>query len=182
MLSFMVANRHRVLTKAEIRDAVWPDIAVEESNLPSLVDRTISGYEPILRQKGISLQVERPSDLQVLADPDRVKEIIANLCSNALKFTEAGGRLHVSSSKGDRFARVTIADSGKGIPDDKIGTIFDKFSQLSSSDQRREGGIGMGLAIAKRLVELQGGQIEVESTEGKGSRFTFSLPLAPASA
>jgi signal transduction histidine kinase/sensor domain CHASE-containing protein len=157
-------------------------LSVKVCNLPYLVDRTISSYEPILRQKGISLQVERPSDLQVLADPDRVKEIIANLCSNAVKFTEAGGRLHVSSSKGDRFARVTIADSGKGIPDDKIGTIFDEFSQLSSSDQRREGGIGMGLAIAKRLVEMHGGQIEVESTEGKGTRFTFSLPLAPASA
>ena len=157
-------------------------LSVKVCNLPSLVERTISGYEPILRQKGISLQVERPSDLQVLADPDRVKEIIANLCSNAVKFTEAGGLVHVSSSKGDRFARVTIADSGKGIPDDKIGTIFDEFSQLSSCDQRREGGIGMGLAIAKRLVEMHGGQIEVESTEGKGSKFTFSLPLAPASA
>jgi two-component system, cell cycle sensor histidine kinase PleC len=157
-------------------------LSVKVCNLPYLVDHTISGYESILRQKGIALQVERRSDLQVLADPDRVKEIIANLFSNAVKFTEAGGRVHVSSSKGDRFARVTIADSGKGIPDDKIGTIFEEFFQVSSSGQRREGGVGMGLAIAKRLVEMHGGQIEVESTEGKGSRFTFSLPLAPVAA
>jgi signal transduction histidine kinase len=155
-------------------------LSVKECNLPCLVGHVVSEYGPVLRRKGISLKVEGPDNLKVLADADRVKEIIGHLCSNAVKYTRSGGLVHVSSSQSDRFARVTIADSGMGIPDDKIGTIFQEFSQLSCPDQRSEGGIGMGLTIAKRLVELQGGKIEVESTEGKGSRFTFSLPLASA--
>lgn len=90
--------------------------------------------------------------------------------------------MHINACRHGQFAHVSISDTGKGIPKEKLNGIFEEFFQVSSSGQRREGGIGMGLAIAKRLVELQGGRIEVESTEGKGSTFRLRLPLASAAA
>lgn len=85
--------------------------------------------------------------------------------------------MRVSARTEEEFAFVTIADDGPGIPQDKQKAIFEEFSQLAPSGQRREGGIGLGLARTKRLVELQGGKIAVQSAPGEGSTFTFSLPL-----
>ena len=150
-------------------------------DLAHVIHRKVDELEPIARQKGVALQVE-PCNVTVEADPARVEQIIGNLLSNAVKFTAAGGTVHVSAKTGMRLAQVTISDSGKGIPQDKLNLIFEEFSQAAPSGQRREGGIGMGLAITKRLVEMQGGQINATSTEGAGSTFTFSLPLAQIAA
>jgi signal transduction histidine kinase/sensor domain CHASE-containing protein len=156
-------------------------LKMERLNLFGVIEHKVGELEPIARQKGVVLQVD-PNDVIVEADPARVEQIIGNLLSNAVKFTDAGGNVHISAKKGKRFALVTISDSGKGIQQDKLKHIFDEFFQTSPSGQRREGGIGMGLAITKRLVEIQGGQINVESIEGKGSTFSFSLPLAQIAA
>ncbi|MGR3526934.1 MAG: sensor histidine kinase [Paracoccaceae bacterium] len=126
--------------------------------------------------KGILLETE-PCDTKVAADPVRVVQIMENLLSNAVKFTSSGGSVRVSALPGPHCVKVTVADTGDGIPEEKLDSIVEEFSQVHPSGTRRQGGTGLGLAITKRLVALQGGDISVQSTPGVGSTFTFSLPL-----
>ncbi|MDD9705993.1 ATP-binding protein [Seohaeicola sp. SP36] len=126
--------------------------------------------------KGILLETE-PCDTKVAADPVRVAQIMENLLSNAVKFTSSGGSVRVSALPGPHCVKVTVADTGDGIPEEKLDSIVEEFSQVHPSGTRRQGGTGLGLAITKRLVALQGGDISVQSTPGVGSTFTFSLPL-----
>ncbi len=145
-------------------------------NLPAVIDQIVKNLEPAANKKGVRLEV-CPADADVVADPARVAQIVENLLSNAIKFTPAGGTVRVSTQIGPDVARVTIADDGQGILADQQHEIFEEFTQVESSGRRREGGIGLGLAVTKRLVEMNGGQIFVASTPGEGSAFTFSLPL-----
>jgi signal transduction histidine kinase/CheY-like chemotaxis protein/HPt (histidine-containing phosphotransfer) domain-containing protein len=140
-------------------------------------------------QKGVELRFECDGDLaNVLGDPLRLRQIVSNLLSNAIKFTEKGWvRVRQSIAQGaDGTVRMVleIADTGSGIPAEKLPLIFEKFTQADSSISRKYGGTGLGLAITKRLVELQGGQIRVESRAGRGSTFTVEIPfeIAPAMA
>lgn len=156
-------------------------LRIENCNLSRLIDRKVEAFAPIANKKSVSLHADS-GDVLIYADPERVSQVLNNLLSNAVKFTAPGGAVHINACRHGQFAHVSISDTGKGIPKEKLNGIFEEFFQVSSSGQRREGGIGMGLAIAKRLVELQGGRIEVESTEGKGSTFRLRLPLASAAA
>ena len=156
--------------------AAAPVAAQDSCNLRDVIGQTASRLETAAAQRGVSLQVSSPN-VAVRADPARVAQIVENLVSNAVKFTSTGGTVRVSARTEEEFAFVTIADDGPGIPQDKQKAIFEEFSQLAPSGQRREGGIGLGLARTKRLVELQGGKIAVQSAPGEGSTFTFSLPL-----
>ena len=119
-----------------------------------------------------------PPDLPaVLADENRFTQIIYNLLGNAVKFTEAG-TITISARQLDGFIEISVADSGIGISDDKIGTIFESFEQLEQTSTGNYSGTGLGLNITKYLVEIHGGNIRVESTPGKGSTFTFSIPVS----
>jgi len=141
-------------------------------------------------QKKIDLRFEaRPGTWPVLmGDPLRVRQIVANLLSNAIKFTDQGRvvvKLDVSPPVGDRVNVVVhVTDTGPGIPHDKLASIFEKFTQADGSITRKYGGTGLGLAITRRLVEMQGGDVRVDSQLGHGSVFcvTLSLEIAPASA
>ena len=141
------------------------------------------------KQKGVDLRFECTGDLaNVIGDPLRLRQIVSNLLSNAIKFTEKGWvQVRQSVSKGaDGTVRMLleVADTGSGIPADKLPLIFEKFTQADSSISRKYGGTGLGLAITKRLVELQGGTIRVESRAGQGSTFTVEIPfeIAPVQA
>ncbi len=141
------------------------------------------------QQKGIELRYEYVGDVtNVTGDPLRLRQIVANLLSNAIKFTEKGWvsvRQSVSAEADGKLTMVLdVADTGSGIPAEKVPLIFEKFTQADSSISRKYGGTGLGLAITKRLVELQGGQIRVESRVGRGSTFTVEIPFeaAPAEA
>ncbi|HEU4579180.1 MAG TPA: ATP-binding protein [Polyangiaceae bacterium] len=115
------------------------------------------------------------SDAYVLGDRTRLEQILTNLIGNAVKFTEAGGRIDVRLSQADRHLELAVSDNGSGIPSDQIDTIFELFQQLPGS--RRKGGLGLGLSITKQLVEAHGGQIHVASPgAGLGSTFTVRLP------
>jgi PAS domain S-box-containing protein len=147
------------------------------TSLAELVDRSLDAVRPTAEKRGISLNSD-VKDMDLIADSGRIIQVIINLVSNALKFTEAGGSVTVQSrlfSQTD-FLEISVIDTGRGIPGDKLGTIFGRFEQVQTSDATEKGGAGLGLAICKRIVEEHGGTIGVESVEGKGSRFWFTLP------
>lgn len=123
---------------------------------------------------GINLTVEIPDDLpEVWADPTRVTHVFANLFSNALKYTDPGGNIRLSAEADEDSVRFSVSDTGKGIPERYLETVFERFFRIA--DRETESGAGLGLAIAKEIVEAHGGKIHVESREAEGSTFTFSL-------
>ncbi|MDB5098109.1 MAG: sensory transduction histidine kinase [Cyanobacteria bacterium RYN_339] len=128
-------------------------------------------------RKAQALRLELPDALPaVLGDAQRVTQVLANLIGNAIKFTPRGGTVRIRAASLPGFVRVEVADDGPGIPPDQQGLLFQPFSQLDSSSTRAAGGAGLGLSIAKALVEAHGGRIGVESAPGQGSVFWFTLP------
>jgi signal transduction histidine kinase/ActR/RegA family two-component response regulator len=132
------------------------------------------------KEKGIDLILRCAPDgpRYVMGDTGRIRQVLVNLIGNAVKFTQAGHVLIDVAWEHGRV-RVSIEDTGVGIPEDKLSSIFEKFTQADSSTTRRFGGTGLGLAISKQLVELMGGEISVKSQPGEGSTFRFTMPLAP---
>jgi signal transduction histidine kinase/DNA-binding response OmpR family regulator len=156
-------------------------------NLRAVAEDCVRAQGAKAQQKGVDLRFEYAGDVtNVTGDPLRLRQIVANLLSNAIKFTEKGWvnvRQSISSSSDGRLGMVLeVADSGAGIPSEKVPLIFEKFTQADSSISRKYGGTGLGLAITKRLVELQGGQIRVESRVGRGSTFIVEIPFEAAEA
>jgi signal transduction histidine kinase len=130
-------------------------------------------------QKEIRLHVEPVKGVTVWSDADRLRQVWLNLIDNALKFTPAGGQVTIRATPQTAMRQVLceVADTGIGIPQANQQLIFEMFTQADGSTTRKYGGTGLGLAITKHLVELMGGHIGVESVEGKGARFLFTLPL-----
>jgi PAS domain S-box-containing protein len=129
--------------------------------------------------KGITVEERGSLDSVVDADPLRVKEMLYNLLTNAVKFTPEGGRVWIETSEIAGFVRITVGDTGMGIPAEEQENIFDKFYQVGSTTRGVREGTGLGLSITKELVQMHGGWMEVDSIPGKGSRFTFTLPTSP---
>ena len=146
------------------------------------VGEAVDAIRPGAAAKGIRIEELGERDSMVDADPLRVKEMLYNLLSNAVKFTPEGGRVWVEVQEDAGFARVTVGDTGIGIPGAEQENIFDKFYQVGNTTRGVREGTGLGLSITKELVQMHGGWIEVESTPGEGSRFTFTLPVATAEA
>lgn len=120
--------------------------------------------------------VSKAEDLTFYADEDKISRVVTNLVSNAIKFSPPDTTIILSAESGDGNILISIKDQGRGIPQDKVANIFDRFQQVTAQDHAKAGGSGLGLAICKAIVELHGGEISVESTEGKGSTFKFSIP------
>jgi two-component system sensor histidine kinase BarA len=144
------------------------------------VDAVLQLFGDRALSKGLDLSgaFETPPGLTVTADPVRLGQVLANLVNNALKFTEAGGVTVALTREGEGALRFSVSDTGVGIPADKLGTIFESFSQADQSTTRTHGGTGLGLSIARQLVAAMGGTLEVSSTLGEGSTFSFALPIA----
>ena len=155
-------------------------------SLQQLVSDTVRPLALLASAKQLEFTKELAPDLpdQVCCDPVRLRQVLTNLIGNAIKFTNEGTiRLNVSrnlASDGTAQLRFAIRDTGIGIPPDRIGQIFEAFTQADNSTTRQFGGTGLGLSITRRLVELQGGQIGVTSQPGAGSEFHFTLPLRAA--
>jgi signal transduction histidine kinase/ActR/RegA family two-component response regulator len=143
------------------------------------VNAALETARPAAIAKGIHLSAEVDYDAgPVLGDPARMQQVMTNLVSNAIKFTDAGGRVLVSVRREGGEVAIEVADSGAGIDPDFLPYVFDRFRQADSSSSRRHGGLGLGLAIARQLVELQGGTITVASPgPGRGATFSLHLPI-----
>lgn len=129
-------------------------------------------------QKGIDIAFKPGYEIPVVyIDNKRISQVVMCLAQNAVKFTERGGRVEVSTRREDGGVVVQVLDTGAGIPEEQIASIFDTFRQIDGSSTRRQGGLGIGLAIAKHIVELHGGRIWVESKAGAGSTFAFVVPV-----
>ena len=149
--------------------------------LSPLIASVLETLLPAARARGLRvLPVLDPSAGPVLADPDRLAQVLSNLVSNAIKFTAPGGQVFVRLAQEDGQAVISVQDNGAGIPPDFLAHVFDLFRQRDSSDTRPHGGVGLGLALVRQLVELHGGTVRAESDgEGHGATFTVTLPLAP---
>jgi PAS domain S-box-containing protein len=152
-------------------------------DLGQVVEDVVEMLAPKVAEQGLKLALEYPTEIprHFKGDAGRIRQVITNLVGNAVKFTHRGHVLVkvTCESRDARIAsmRVSVTDTGIGIASEKIGSLFEKFSQLDASNTRRYGGTGLGLAISKQLVELMGGSIHVESKVGEGSTFWFNLPL-----
>ncbi len=152
-------------------------------SLVDLLDKVKEMVAGRAQEKGLALVCEIAPDVPPdrVGDPNRLRQVLLNLLGNAIKFTESGEVALRVAPDADFSApgalRFTISDTGIGIPGEKLGAVFERFTQADSSTTRRYGGSGLGLTISKRLVELMGGSIRVESSLGKGSVFSFTVPL-----
>jgi len=157
------------------------DLHIESVDAAQLAAETIAGIQQFAESKSIAIDNHLCGPVHVLADQVRLREIFSNLLSNAVKFTPEGGKVSIEDyRKREGAAEFTIIDTGIGIAPEDQKVIFDKFRQVSSTTRGVREGTGLGLAIVKRLVEMHGGFVEVESALGRGSRFSFTIPLDPA--
>ena len=149
-------------------------------NLTPIVEAAVDALRPTADVKDIHLRMEFISaDCLVKGDPNRLRQVIWNLLSNAIKFTPRGGTVNISLYCVESNAVLTVSDTGEGISEAFLPYVFDRFRQAEASISRKQGGLGLGLAVVRHLVELHGGTIEAESAGlGKGSTFTVDLPLA----
>jgi signal transduction histidine kinase len=149
--------------------------------LPTLLGDRLDGFRPQADKEKKELRIEAPADLPtVQADPDLIARVVDNLVSNAMKYTDAGGHIGVSAARQERMVSVRVSDDGEGIPPEFHNRIFDKFGQLTdkSSGAPLRKGTGLGLAFCRLAVEAHGGNLRVDSAPGRGSTFTFTLPVS----
>jgi len=152
-------------------------------SLSSLVREVIDSFRELAENRKITLLLELPgSDMVVEGDMDKIGIALRNLIQNALSFTNEGGKIKVKGEQVPGYIKITVMDNGIGIPPDELDKIFTRFYQVEKHLTRKHGGVGLGLSIAKEMVELHGGTISVESVEGMGSKFSFMLPANAAQA
>jgi signal transduction histidine kinase len=150
---------------------------VSDVNGRDALKHAVDLIEPLIAQQGLVFDgVSCDSSIVARADPEKVTQILVNLLSNAMKFTPAGGHISAECAAVDDAVSLSISDTGLGIAPEKLETIFEPFVQLKEGLSDREGGIGLGLSISRDLARAMKGDLTVESTEGKGTRFTLSLP------
>ena len=150
-------------------------IALEET-----IVSVLATVEPMAKKKDISLIKAADAGLRLVADPGKLKQMLLNLMSNAIKFTPPGGSVTITAEQSKSMTEIGITDTGIGISEDDLKLLFEEFKQLDTGFDRRQEGTGLGLALTKRFAELHGGTVEVKSSKGSGSTFTLRLPVEPA--
>ena len=154
------------------------DLDVDRFSLVEALNNGITMIRERASRHAIKVTLDVAPDLDLIeADPRKVKQVLFNLLSNAVKFTSDGGRVDVIARRANGDAVIAVRDTGIGIAPEDQSRIFEEFQQARRQSERSREGTGLGLALAKRFVELHGGRIWVESAVGKGSTFTFTLPL-----
>jgi signal transduction histidine kinase len=148
-------------------------------HLPSAMDNAVTLVKERAARHGITLELDLDPRLgELVGDERKVKQVLLNLLSNAVKFTPEGGRISLKAGRRDGAVEIAVTDTGIGIAPEDQAAIFEEFRQVGSDETRKQEGTGLGLTLAKKFVELHGGRIWVESEPGRGSTFTFTLPVA----
>jgi len=185
LIQTIIHNANTLETRlAELLDIVKTgsgklQLQVEPVDMRSLIIGTCQQISPMLRGKKQKLNTVLPDSLPIIhGDGQRLEQVMLNLLTNAAKFTPEGGNILVRVQKDDAGIVIDVEDNGIGISREEQPRLFKPYSRLSS-DRQRHPGLGLGLALAKQVVELHGGKIWVESEPGKGSTFSFSLPRHP---
>jgi len=156
-------------------------LKVRRVDLTQVIEGAVDAVRPAAEAKKIRLEARFDAEVPpVSADPNRLQQVIWNLLANAVKFTPEGGRIEIHLERTGGQAHIRVSDSGIGIRQDFLDYVFDRFRQADSSTTRTHGGLGLGLAIVRHLVELHGGTVQAESEgDGRGSIFTVNLPIRP---
>ncbi len=153
------------------------DMQMEEVDSAAFLRECGESAKVLARAKAIQVDVDLPEDLpHVRMDPQRIEQAIANLVTNAIKFSEAETTIAITATVGEGDIRVSVADEGQGIPEDEVSELFQDFTRTSVRPTAGESSTGLGLAIVKRIVEAHHGAVDVISHEGVGSTFALSLP------
>jgi signal transduction histidine kinase len=155
-------------------------LELQALDIASIISQTVAASKPVAERKHISIGVDVPDALpDILGDSQRVTQVLTNLLSNAIRYTPDTGSIIITACVDETadMVRISVADTGAGIPTDLLPHVFDRFYRAEHDLRMNIVGIGLGLSVAKRLVEIQGGEIWAESEEGKGSTFTFALPI-----
>jgi PAS domain S-box-containing protein len=154
---------------------------VRPSDPNSFIDAAVEAVRPAAEAKGVRLQKVIDTGLiSIPGDPVRLQQVIWNLLSNAIKFTPRGGRVQIRSERVNSHLEIVVSDTGQGISPDFLPHVFDRFRQADQKASRQHGGMGLGLAIVRHLVELHGGNVSATSDgEGQGATFTVRLPISP---
>ena len=148
-----------------------------EIALRPVLEQCLLTIEPLVRSEAVTVVAEMDAaPPRVLVDEEKLRQIVLNLLSNAVKFTERGS-IRLCATAADNRVTIAVADTGIGIPPDKLDVVFEEFEQADASSTRVYGGTGLGLAIARRLARLMGGDVTAESVLGSGSTFRLTLPV-----
>jgi signal transduction histidine kinase len=165
----------RVLAEAES-----PDFRLDRRpySINELVMGSVEAFRPRAKAESVTLDVDvDPESPSVELDRTRIEQVVGNLLDNAIRHTPAGGRVTVSTQADASAVGIAVADNGEGVSPEALPYLFERFYRVDPSRARQTGGAGLGLTIARQLVEAHGGEINAESDPGRGSRFSFRLPL-----
>ncbi len=152
-------------------------IVLGSADLSNLTERVAMTFDPLYRSKSVDLKREIEADVFLAADETKIRQAVENLLSNALRYTDSGGTVTLSLVRSDGAADIKVSDTGIGISEQDLPYIFERFYRTDKSRTRSSGGLGIGLAITRAIVEAHGGKVMAESREGEGSTFTITLPL-----
>jgi len=154
------------------------ELVCQSEDVAELINRTVAAMQAQAIAKEVSLSTDLPQGLPLVnIDSQRINQVLRNLLENALAHTAKGDAINVAAARQGDWVEISVADTGEGIPPDDLPNIFERFYRVDKSRARATGGSGLGLTIAKHLVESHGGKIEVQGKLGEGSRFSFTLPV-----
>ena len=179
----LTASEHLLLLVNDVLDlakieAGSMELELSQVAIPEVLRSAVSLHSERASRGGVELSLTtEPEQITISADGRRVRQIVFNLLSNAVKFTPAEGRVDVSARVDDGQVEIAVADTGPGIAPEERETIFEEFKQATNG--KRAEGTGLGLPLSRKLVELHGGRLWVESAAGNGSTFRFTLPVGP---
>jgi signal transduction histidine kinase len=167
------------LQELSLADAGALKLVRQGEDIARVIDQAVVAMRAQATAKGASLLANLPRRLPLCdIDSHRIRQVLRNLLENAVAHTAKGGTITVTARRQEKWVRISVTDAGEGIPPKDLPNIFERFYRVDKSRARTTGGSGLGLTIAKRLVEAHGGKIEAQSKLGRGSRFSFTLPVA----
>jgi len=157
-------------------ESMQAELKKENIALAGLVSDTLAGFKAQIAKKSVKVENSLPASLIIMADKDKISQVLTNFIDNAIKFNRQNGAVKIYSEDIGSKIKVVVEDSGIGIPPRDILRIFERFYRVDKARSRELGGTGLGLSIVKHIIELHNGEVGVESTEGAGSKFWFTLP------